>query len=116
MAKEPAPKRLKSDTNDSAIGPSDAAPLQIQKLRPSARTPTRGSAFAAGYDLYSAEVTSVPARGRVLVETALAIAVPAGTCMPTSPSVVGALLQTQELTCVFGGIRWTDSAEEWAGG
>lgn len=35
------------------IAPSTAAPpLLIKKLSPNAQTPTRGSAFAAGYDIY----------------------------------------------------------------
>lgn len=63
-------------TNDIASAP----PLLIKKLAPSAQTPTRGSAFAAGYDLYSAKETMIPARGKGLVDTQLAIAVPAGTC------------------------------------
>ncbi len=55
-------------------------PLMIKKLSDKARLPTRGSAFAAGYDLYAARDTTVPARGKVLVETDIAMAVPAGTC------------------------------------
>ncbi|KAF2836581.1 dUTP diphosphatase [Patellaria atrata CBS 101060] len=54
-------------------------PLQIKKLSEKGRAPTRGSAFAAGYDIYSAQSTTVPARGKALVETDIAIAVPPGT-------------------------------------
>ncbi len=60
---------------------SPPPPLLIKKLSGNAITPTRGSAFAAGYDLYSAHETSIPARGKALVDTDLAMAVPAGTCM-----------------------------------
>ena len=60
-------------------------PLLIKKLSPKAHTPTRGSAFAAGYDVYSAHETVIPARGKVLVDTELAIAVPEGTCMNLFP-------------------------------
>ncbi|KAI1368669.1 deoxyuridine 5'-triphosphate nucleotidohydrolase [Xylaria arbuscula] len=56
-----------------------APPLLIKKLSDKARLPTRGSAFAAGYDMYSSQATTVPARGKVLVDTDIAIAVPAGT-------------------------------------
>lgn len=87
----------------------DSPPLLIKKLSPKARTPTRGSAGAAGYDLYasvpplssflftlspstahpvmprSAHATTIPSRGKTLVDTDLAIAVPSGTC--ASPSV-----------------------------
>ncbi|KAI0008894.1 dUTP pyrophosphatase [Xylariaceae sp. FL0662B] len=54
-------------------------PLLIKKLSEKARLPTRGSAFAAGYDVYASRATVVPARGKVLVETDISIAVPAGT-------------------------------------
>ncbi|RYP76137.1 hypothetical protein DL771_001961 [Monosporascus sp. 5C6A] len=54
-------------------------PLLVKKLSEKARLPTRGSAFAAGYDLYAGKATTVPARGKVLVDTDISIAVPAGT-------------------------------------
>jgi hypothetical protein len=54
--------------------------LQVQLLTPKAQAPTRGSAFAAGYDLYSSEDNVVPARGKAMIATGIAIAVPAGTC------------------------------------
>ncbi|KAK3383745.1 dUTPase-like protein [Lasiosphaeria ovina] len=56
-----------------------APPLLIKKLSEAARLPTRGSAFAAGYDLYAARDTTVPARGKALVDTDISMAVPAGT-------------------------------------
>ncbi|KAI0396658.1 deoxyuridine 5'-triphosphate nucleotidohydrolase [Xylariaceae sp. FL0594] len=56
-----------------------APPLLIKKLSDKARLPTRGSAFAAGYDIYASAPATVPARGKVLVDTDIAIAVPAGT-------------------------------------
>ncbi|KAI1773974.1 dUTP diphosphatase [Hypoxylon cercidicola] len=54
-------------------------PLLIKKLSPTARLPTRGSALAAGYDLYASQAAVVPARGKALVETGISVAVPAGT-------------------------------------
>jgi dUTP pyrophosphatase len=64
------------------LATSEAPPaLQVQLLGPNGKAPTRGSAFAAGYDLYSSEDTTVPARGKAMVATSIAIAVPAGTCM-----------------------------------
>ena len=52
--------------------------LQVKKLVPNAFLPSKGSDRAAGYDLYSIEETVVPARGKALVKTGLAIAVPSG--------------------------------------
>lgn len=54
--------------------------LQIKKLSDKGRLPTRGSAFAAGYDIYAARDTTIPARGKALVDTDISMAVPAGTC------------------------------------
>lgn len=92
----PLAKRTKPDSNNTAnsnkmtTGTAPAVtsisqplpPLLVKKLTESAQAPTRGSAFAAGYDLYSAKETVIPAKGKALVDTGLAIAVPEGTCMP----------------------------------
>lgn len=55
--------------------------LQIKKLVAHAKLPTRGSALAAGYDLYAAEDTVIPAKNKGLVSTGLAMSIPVGTCM-----------------------------------
>ncbi|EXJ81616.1 dUTP pyrophosphatase [Capronia coronata CBS 617.96] len=106
----PAAKRVKSDTNGSntsshtlspsgpsTINMSSAAdstavpqlsahpPLLIKKLSPDATTPTRGSAFAAGYDLYASKPITIPSRGKALVSTDLAIATPEGTYGRVAP-------------------------------
>ncbi|KAM3512372.1 hypothetical protein MY11210_004011 [Beauveria gryllotalpidicola] len=82
----PPAKRVKTDEATAAAAAaimSAAAEqipsLQVKKLSPAGRLPTRGSAFAAGYDLYAAKDTTVPARGKALVDTDISIAVPAGT-------------------------------------
>jgi coronin-1B/1C/6 len=59
--------------------------LLVKKLSDKATTPTRGSALAAGYDLYSAEDKVVPANGKVLVDLQLSIAVPEGTYGRVAP-------------------------------
>lgn len=64
---------------------SSSPSLSVQKLTPEARAPTRGSAHAAGYDVYSSKDAVIPARGKALVSTGLAIAVPDGTCMLWTP-------------------------------
>lgn len=45
----------------------------------------RGSALAAGYDLYAAEEKVIPARGKALVDLQLSIAVPEGTYGRVAP-------------------------------
>jgi dUTP pyrophosphatase len=74
----PPAKRVKTtnDMDNTAAPPA----LQVKKLSDKGRVPTRGSALAAGYDIYAAKDTTVPARGKVLVDTDIAIAVPEGTC------------------------------------
>lgn len=59
--------------------------LACKKLSDKATIPSRGSAWAAGYDLSSAEECVVPANGRKLVKTDIAIAVPAGTYGRVAP-------------------------------
>jgi dUTP pyrophosphatase len=52
--------------------------LEFMKLDGAARLPTRGSQFAAGLDLYSIESLAIAARGRALIHTGLAVAIPHG--------------------------------------
>lgn len=90
----PPSKRVKTSNDTSIAETTDplpepvpvptmeqTAPLLVKKLSEKGRVPTRGSAFAAGYDMYAARDTTVPARGKVLVDTDIAMAVPPGTCM-----------------------------------
>lgn len=56
-------------------------PLLIKKLSEKGRLPTRGSPFAAGYDIYASKDTVVPSRGKALIDTDISMAVPAGTCL-----------------------------------
>ncbi|KAL4898175.1 dUTPase-like protein [Aspergillus ambiguus] len=74
----PVSKRTKPNPTNMAIAQS-LPPLQVKKLSDAGRAPTRGSAFAAGYDMYSAKDTVIPAKGKALVDTGIAIAVPEGT-------------------------------------
>lgn len=76
----PANPTTTTTTSATATVMEASIPLQVKKLSPQGRLPTRGSAFAAGYDVYAARDTIVPARGKVLVDTDISIAVPAGTC------------------------------------
>lgn len=81
-----------------------APPLLIKKLSEKARLPTRGSAFAAGYDIYAAKATVIPARGKALVDTDISMAVPAGTC--ESCTVHSAHKEMQESSLIFFPNRW----------
>lgn len=53
--------------------------LHIMKLSATATLPQRSSPKAAGYDLSAAENIIVPAQGKAVVKTDLAIACPSGT-------------------------------------
>ncbi|KAF9699505.1 hypothetical protein EKO04_002662 [Ascochyta lentis] len=91
------PTPLASTTTMSAlqppapIAPSIAAgaaaeqALQVLLLSSHATAPTKGSAFAAGHDLYSAKDTVIPARGRAIVATDISISVPVGTYGRVAP-------------------------------
>lgn len=74
-------KRRMSDSADVSSAPQ----LLVKRLSDKARLPTRGSALAAGYDLYSAEDKVIPARGKAMVDTQLSIAVPSGTYGRVAP-------------------------------
>jgi len=63
----------------SAVTASEKLILRVKKLSDSAIIPSRGSDGAAGYDLSAAHGGVVPARGKALVKTNLAIALPHGT-------------------------------------
>ena len=54
--------------------------IQVKKLKDNAQLPTRGSAYAAGYDLYACldEAIEIKAGETVKVGTGLSIAVPEG--------------------------------------
>ncbi|OJJ62182.1 hypothetical protein ASPSYDRAFT_618263 [Aspergillus sydowii CBS 593.65] len=93
LAKRPKPSNNTSNPTESEpsseMGSNNVATpipsLQVKKLIDTARAPTRGSAFAAGYDMYSAKETVIPAKGKALVDTGIAIAVPEGTYGRVAP-------------------------------
>ena len=60
---------------DSSTTPSL---LHFKRLDPRAVLPTRGSAAAAGLDLFAIEDLSIPPGGRCLARTGLAVAIPEG--------------------------------------
>ncbi|KAF8485043.1 dUTP pyrophosphatase [Russula ochroleuca] len=76
-------KRKVSPEPDSGV--SITSNLLIKRLSEKAKLPTRGSALAAGYDLYSAEKKVIPARGKALIDTQLSVAVPPGTYGRVAP-------------------------------
>ncbi|CCH63160.1 hypothetical protein TBLA_0J01650 [Henningerozyma blattae CBS 6284] len=53
--------------------------LKIQLRSPDATVPTKGSATAAGYDIYASKAITIPARGQGLVSTDISFTVPVGT-------------------------------------
>lgn len=59
---------------------SNTVRIQVKKLHTNATLPTRGSAYAAGYDLYACldEAVTVEAGATVKIGTGLSIAIPEG--------------------------------------
>jgi len=53
--------------------------VKVKKLDPQAKIPTRGSAQAAGHDLYANESKPIPAQGQAIVRTGISITPPRGT-------------------------------------
>ncbi len=61
------------------MGPQAARPvLRFAKLTEHAFAPTKGSALAAGYDLYAAYDAVIPPKGKTVVKTDIQVAVPPG--------------------------------------
>ena len=59
--------------------------LKVYLRSEKAKVPTKGSALAAGYDLYSSEEAIIPAHGQGLVSTDISIIVPVGTYGRVAP-------------------------------
>lgn len=97
VPQEETPAEPTATATATATTMEASIPLQVKKLSPQGRLPTRGSAFAAGYDVYAARDTIVPARGKVLVDTDISIAVPAGTCKSAEKTKI-LLIRTNWLT------------------
>lgn len=64
---------------------STQEPLRVHLLSADGKPPSRGSPDAAGYDIYASEATIIPANGRAMVSTALAIICPLGTYGRVAP-------------------------------
>ncbi|XP_021725562.1 deoxyuridine 5'-triphosphate nucleotidohydrolase [Chenopodium quinoa] len=80
--KEPSTKLQKLQPHENG---DESSFFKVKKLSDKAVVPSRGSPFAAGYDLSSAVELKVPARGKALVPTDLSIAVPQGTYARVAP-------------------------------
>ena len=68
--------------------------IRIKKLDERAKIPTRGSDYAAGYDLYALDKVDVPGGGRVFVHTGIALDIPDG--------YFGAIYARSGLACKHG--------------
>ena len=75
---EPEAEALEENliTRLSEVQAKEDQSVQVKKLSAEARVPTKGSAKAAGHDLYAREGTEIPARGQVIVGTGIAIQLP----------------------------------------
>lgn len=67
--------KMPSQTEEAVSG---TPLLKFKRTSENAKTPTKGSPWSAGFDLYSAEDVTVPAKGKALVKTDIQIAVPHG--------------------------------------
>ena len=80
-----------SDTPISIFKPGHLAAaertnqLLVQILGQNGKVPTRGTDFAAGYELHSAEKITLKAKTRQAISTEIAILVPSGTCGRIAP-------------------------------
>jgi len=83
----PSPKKCRAELStsneggcgaNSPLGVQAEIRLQFAKLTPNAFTPTKGSALAAGFDLYSAYDYVVPSKGKLVALTDIQIALPDG--------------------------------------
>ena len=96
--------------------------LYVKKLSQNATLPNRNSPMAAGYDLSSAKLVVVPARGKALVPTDLAIALPDGVYGRVAPRSglawkshidVGAGVIDQDYRGNVGIVLFNHSAEDF---
>jgi len=54
------------------------APIQVKRLSDAAILPRKGTPGSAGYDLYASNECVVPAKGKAIVQTGIAMAIPWG--------------------------------------
>lgn len=59
--------------------------LKFKKIDKDAIIPSKGSKFAAGYDLSSIEEITIPANGKAMIHTGLSVAIPIGSYGRVAP-------------------------------
>jgi len=74
----------KGPTTKSGLTANDQSVI-VKKLSAEARVPMKGTARAAGHDLYANEGTAGPARGQAIVGTGIAIGLPQDTYRRIAP-------------------------------
>lgn len=67
-------------SSTSTMDPQLSGVLKVLRLSGKARLPQRGSAQAAGYDLFSARDIQVPAKGKAEVDLDISIELPSPNC------------------------------------
>ncbi len=74
-------------TSSTTMSSSTALRLLVQRhpSHPLAKLPTRGSASAAGYDLYASENVTLPRGGRKVIATGISLAIPRDTMVEWRP-------------------------------
>jgi dUTP pyrophosphatase len=94
------PVKENTTTSNSDNKKSNNLLFKVKKLSTLAHLPQKGSPGSAGYDLHSAYDYKVPARGKEMVKTDLAISVPQGTYGRIAPR---------------SGLAWKNSIDVGAG-
>jgi len=79
------PSMMRSPAKRALLQEEDVPKLQFAKMTEKAHAPTRGSKYAAGYDLKSAYEYTVPKRGSCLVKTDIQIKLTKGTYGRVAP-------------------------------
>jgi dUTP pyrophosphatase len=72
-------KRDSSPGSSSSLRHSETQQMMVKRLSQDAKLPVRASEHAAGYDLFAAKAASIPARGRLVIPTDVAISLPPST-------------------------------------
>ncbi len=73
--------------------------LTIKKIEANAKAPVKSTDFSAAYDLYALQAGKIPARGKTIIRTGIAIRMP---ILPEPFKVYGSIRPRSGLSAKFG--------------